>query len=528
MLDLFRSRRRRWVVMGTLWLVWTVGLAGQDQASEKCVFEGIARDKVKQLPVAKVSIKLFPKSGRVGYSGVSNDAGGFCFQGVEAGDYSLGVERSGYSAGAVLTSKSGRPVGLLHLGGGQIVAATEMWLTPESGIRGRVLGPDGEAIAGAFVTLIARRWKHGKRVYQAADNGETNHAGEYRFHGVAPGSYFVYATRPSSGPLALSILEAPGKPERRITGRYHPNATQLDDAAPLEVRAGEELSGIDFRLPLSPVFHARGSADSSAARDTGVVLRKRYGEQALEWDGLFASIREDGSFDIAGVTPGSYVLYSLQSIQHAQLESVKAPVMLRSQDTTGLVAPGVIRVQVRGRVRVEDGSGAKAPAVQIFLEGSEIDRSTLCEDDGTFIFKDLTPDRYSMRIVDTWKEPELYLKSIRVDGVAIEGDEVDVNGGATGDVELILSSGAGRGRGHGQMAGRRVGAGCRIDGCGNSGERPAHGRHGGDRAVGPDRPVSHGRSGAGAISRLRVDPIRQGIVAGAGVSAPCGEPGSGV
>jgi hypothetical protein len=55
--------------------------------------------------------------------------------------------------------------------------------------------------------------------------------------------------------LAYSILEAPWKPEMRIAGRYHPDSSQLDGAAPVEVRAGEEISGIDFRLPLAPVFH---------------------------------------------------------------------------------------------------------------------------------------------------------------------------------------------------------------------------------------------------------------------------------
>jgi hypothetical protein len=49
--------------------------------------------------------------------------------------------------------------------------------------------------------------------------------------------------------LAYSILEAPWKPEMRIAGRYHPDSSQLDGAAPVEVRAGEEISGIDFRLP---------------------------------------------------------------------------------------------------------------------------------------------------------------------------------------------------------------------------------------------------------------------------------------
>jgi hypothetical protein len=453
------TKRLTWYPATTLWSAWIVGLAlsvsaaelaAREEPAEKCVLAGIARDQVTKLPVAKIAIRMIPWTGRVGYSGTTDGTGAFHFEGVEAGDYGLEVERTGYS-GWVLATQSGHSSSKLHFAPGQTVNETELWLTPDSGIAGIVLGPDGEPLPEARLTLIARRWQRGKRVYMAMRSEETNHAGVYRFPWVEPGRYFVYCARPWEGPLAYSILEAPGKPEMRISGRYYPDASQLDGAAPVDVRAGEEISGIDFRLPLVPVFHLRGKADLRFLEpNTSVILQKRLNDDALDWGSESASVGRDGEFDIAGVTPGSYFLLSLVPGRGDVMESAKIPVNIPAQDVAGMTAPPIERFQLRGRIHVEDGASAEAVPVTIFCEGSGAGNfahigHTTPKADGTFVIQNLPPDRYSIRIgnTETRKDADFYLKSVRVNSLPIAGTEIDLTGGPPQDVVLILNSGVG-------------------------------------------------------------------------------------
>jgi hypothetical protein len=398
---------------------------------------------VTLLPVAKVSVTLVSGNSQIGYAGATNAAGAFHFEGVETGDYQIELARTGYRAG---------PGSKLHLAPGQTVDKTDLWITPDSGISGKVLGPDGEPLQGARITLIAQKWRRGKRVYQGVDTERTDDAGAYHAAAVAPGRYFVYAARPREGPLAYSILEAPGQPEMRIAGRYHPDSPQLEGAAPVEVRAGEEISGIDLRLPLTPVFHVSGTANAGSPADNmGISLQKRNHDQALEWETAGAFIGKDGSFDIAGVTPGDYFLFSFQSRENDRWVSAKIPLTTVAQDIAGLPAPAVARFEMKGGIRVEDGAAAEAIPVQIFCEGSQDDdytpfqRRSQPQADGTFVLRGLTADRYAIRVenMETGKAGGFYLKAVRANGVTVAGGEVDMTNGAAENVELILSAGVG-------------------------------------------------------------------------------------
>jgi hypothetical protein len=434
----------------TVWSAWAVGLvaawasAGQSMAQEKtCVFEGTARNSVTRLAVGKVSIRLIPKNGAVGYSGSSTADGAFRFEGVVAGDYGLEVDWRW-----VLADPAGHAISTLHLAPGQTMAGNSLWITPESGISGKVIGPDGEPLPEARVHLIAQKWRRGKRVYMGWASKDADEEGEYRFSGLPPGRYLVYGARPQRGPLANCILEAPGKPEMRIAGRYYPNAAEPGGATAIELRPGEEPSEIDLHLPLAAGVHVTGGVESPAGPNSaGVMLGRSNQDQILDWDRDSTEIK-DGKFDLAGVTPGSYFLYFYQVSPHDFLTGPKVPITVTDENSAGVVAPPIRRFALQGRIRVEGGAAPESFPVQILGEGSEADDYTSLQRraepkaDGTFAIGDLAPDRYAIRIADleTGKEGGYYLKSVLVNGAAAEGKEVDLTSGPAPDVELVLSS----------------------------------------------------------------------------------------
>ena len=440
----------------TLWSAWAAGLAGiwalagplmaQEQPAEKCVFEGTARNSATLLALGKVSIRVVPTDGSIGYAGFSKPDGAFRFEGMVAGDYRLQAHRTGYLDQWVLADKSGHAISTLHLSPGQVLSGNDLWFTPEGAISGQVWGPDGEPLPDASVTLIERKWRRGKRIYVGIDSTATDDAGVFHFASVPAGRYWMYAARPRQGALAHSILEAPGKPEMRIAGRYFPNAAQVGGAGAIELRAGDEVTGIDFKLPLAPVFHVIGTY-AGHGEEAGVTLKSRYADQMLDWAGEGASVGKDGNFDIAGVAPGAYFLHSFESSLHDRLMSAKLPVTVTAQDSAGVVAPPVARFALTGRVRVDgDGAPGQIP-VRISCEGGEADdytsfqRRAEPQSDGTFTIHDLTEDVYTIRIDNlAGKEGGYYLKSLRVNGVDAADRELDLTGGPVAEVELILGA----------------------------------------------------------------------------------------
>ena len=440
----------------TVWSAWAVGLAAlmaQEPAGNPCVFEGTALNSVTRLPIGKVSLHLVPMNGMLAYSGSSNAAGTFRIEGMAAGDYQLEAARPGYSALFVLTDQAGHAGSTVHLEPGQKLTGNALRFTPECGLSGTVMGPDGEPLPDARITLIAQNWRRGKRVYLGADSATTDDGGRYRFSAVPAGRYLVYAGRPDRGPLAYSILEAPGKPETRIAGRYHPNSARLDGAAAIELHPGDEVGGMDFTLPLTPVFHLTGrAAPPGLGESTGISLKHRHNDQMLDWTAEGAVVGKDGTFDIEGVAPGDYFLYSFQSGLHDRLVSAKAPVTMTAQDSAGVVAPSVARFELKGRIRVEGGGQLPGEVpVQIFYEGSDADEYTSYQRraepkaDGSFGIRDLTPDRYTIRIANLERGTEdgFYLKQVRVNGVAALGGEVDLTRGPVSEIEVVLSSAGG-------------------------------------------------------------------------------------
>jgi protocatechuate 3,4-dioxygenase beta subunit len=435
----------------TLWSAWAIGLVtlmAQETPPEKCVFEGAARNNVSLLGLGQVTIRLIPTNGSLAYSGSSKADGSFRFEGIVPGDYRVEARRTGYSEQWVLADKSGRAISGIRLTPGQNLIGNNLWLTPDGAISGKVIAPDGEPLPSARIHLIDRKWQRGKHAYELAGNVTADDAGLFHFGSVPAGRYWVYAAGPTS--LELSIVEAPGAPETRIAGRYFPNASQLDSAEAVEVHAGEEISGIDFKLPLTPVFHV-GGAYSGPGEDIGIALRARHGDQTLDWLANGASVRQDGKFDIAGVPPGSYFLYASQFDRRDLITGAKLPVTVTTQDVGGLLAEPVTRFAIKGRVRTEGESASEKISILIFCDGGHADLYTSAQcraepqPDGTFTLTNLNADRYTIRIVNryTGEEGGFYLKTVRVNGGDAPGHEIDLTGGPADGVELILSSNIG-------------------------------------------------------------------------------------
>jgi len=411
----------------TVLILMAPALAAQ-QPGGTAQLSGVIRNSVTGLPVAKATIRLVPSTNRVGYVRTSNASGAFAFDGIAPGDYHLRLERRGYldDAKGVQTGSA------LHLTAGQKITDLDLLATPLAVITGTVTDADGEPIPYAVVQLIKQNWSIDGRRYQAVTGDNANEQGEFRLNDMAPGRYYLYAAR---GPMDGPVKDPSGKGELRLASLYYPNAATIDGAAPIELRAGQELTGVLMKLPWVPCYHVRGQAQQGAQE---VQLLKRHNGQALPWDEQDGDPGRDRTFDIAGVTAGDYFLRAGTNMRIGG----ETPITVTSHDVNGLAATAA-SVEFRAHVRVE----GEVSGLGLFLQrndGPEFDHvSTVAvQPDGTARLPGIGPARYIL-----WagsREGGAYVKSVVIAQQELRTQELDFTRDVPPDLEIVVGTGSGR------------------------------------------------------------------------------------
>jgi len=228
--------------------------------------------------------------------------GRFTLADVPPGDVTLQADAEGYLRD-----------GLLHLRvePGARVEDVEITLTPGATVLGRVVGPDGEPLPEARVSLLeeARRFGFG-------GSARTDGDGRYRLEGVPPGARTFAAVHES-----------------------HPRATR-----DLEVRSGENR--LDFRLPTGQEVSGR-VADASGRPVSAATVWLAGMSRGESRNEVSAS---DGSFHFSGVADGRYRLQARHP-EHGET-ALEEPLEVQGAPRSGLElrfqGRGVIRGQVVG------------------------------------------------------------------------------------------------------------------------------------------------------------------------------------
>ncbi len=150
-------------------------------------------------------------------------AGRFASQPLAAGRYRLAVTKAGFALTSVARLDTAPAEGV------------EVRMPRSSAIVGRVVDRFGDPAAGVRIQLLTRapdRTQPGAVVKVAT----TDDLGEYRFGGLAEGTYVVRAVIQrvdlSTGPVQSTI--------------YYPGVTSIAEAQDIIVRAGDEKSGVDL------------------------------------------------------------------------------------------------------------------------------------------------------------------------------------------------------------------------------------------------------------------------------------------
>ncbi|HEU0140054.1 MAG TPA: carboxypeptidase-like regulatory domain-containing protein [Bryobacteraceae bacterium] len=282
----------------------------------KSSLEGLVVNALTGAPLTKVSLTLM--RGGTALGGIkteSDDQGRFAFRDLDPGHYTLMGDKAGYARQAYGARSNPTSGSALLLSAGQTTTDLVFKMSPGAAIFGKVFDEDADPVTGVSVMIARTLYKNGDAQLVSAGSASTNDLGEYRIGGLTSGTYVVFAAKrtASTGLTAAWNNPAPDGPERDYVTTYYPNSLDPTNAAPVSVTQGAEVGGINIRLAKADTFRVRGKVSGGAeGKRTMAMLAPKIGSKSAT--GAFtarsAVARGDGSFEIAGVTPGEYTLVS--------------------------------------------------------------------------------------------------------------------------------------------------------------------------------------------------------------------------
>jgi hypothetical protein len=287
-------------------------------------------------PVKRARVSISAPQLTQGRGTLTDDEGGFTFEALPQGRYSLTVSKSGFVSLSYGQRRPLQPGTPLQLADGQELKGLEFRLPRGSVIAGHIFDDSGDPLPAANVRLMRYQFTQGQRQLVPVDNTQTDDRGYYRMWGLNPGEYYVSAVSRSLNIGGRGAPPAsPGAPAARGGGRgrgffpappieaappteqvgyaptFFPGVPSINEAMPVTVGLSVELGDIDFGLLLVRTSRISGkvtSPDGTATTAGNVNLIPDDGPAGRMGTNFGARIEWDGSFTINNVPPGRYTL----------------------------------------------------------------------------------------------------------------------------------------------------------------------------------------------------------------------------
>ncbi len=391
------------------------------------------------------------------YVAVTDAEGKFRIDSVEPGRYLLFAERQGFVRQQYGARNNFSMGTIVTLAAEQEVKALEFKMTPHGIITGRVLDEENEPLARASVQVLQKRYMRGKLQTVPLGGATTNDTGEYRIADLSPGRYLVSAVMRSQMAMFgnAPVANPTNKPEEEYTTTYYPAAKEEGAAQPLEITAGQLAVGIDIRIQKARVHRIRGKVTGGVTPNglRIVLMPRERNSIGFIFGSIASSVKDDGSFELVGVTPGSYFVTVLP-MQGSQVSAGKSPVDVIKENVDNVTLVLSSPTAINGSIEVEPIAGQQESAqnnqkinlssmrIQVTaMEGISLNTPNgLVKEDGSFVLDRVTPDKYR---IGAYGLPQgLWLKSIRSGDLDVMESGIDLNGGS-GNIVITLGRGAG-------------------------------------------------------------------------------------
>lgn len=304
---------------------------------------------------------------------VTDDRGRFELRGLAPGAWYVTVSRTGYISRKFGQSRPfGREQPILLTAGQQV--SVEIPLSRASAIVGRIFDENGEPITAARVAVLRSTMVRNRRhLEEVGEADSTDDTGAFRIHSLPPGEYFITASARLAPPDSVV--------QTTLSPTFYPGTADFALAQKVRVTSGAEASA-DFSL--LPVRTARisGFVTTSEGRpaEAFLSLASETGEVGMAY-GSGGITREDGTFSMADIPPGTYTLIAEIRASPSSIAEIGAvTVTVSGADIDGLsvltAKPGSLKgtlvADARVRGRLPDGVEIVARPRRSGAEGSFI------------------------------------------------------------------------------------------------------------------------------------------------------------
>ena len=367
-------------------------------------------------------------SGGTPTSVTADSSGHWRFPSLACGPIHLTAVRQGFLSAppppAAITLASGSPAHDIAIR-----------LTPTAVITGKVVDDQGDPVPNMQIILLASRVADGRRTFvltgTATGNSSTNDLGEFRLAGLSAGKYIV---------CAEPNVRGGGDPVTYGESCY-PGSFENGAASALDVASGGEMRA-DIAVHEVPPVHVRGVM-TGMPKAQGVALTLNRRSINLPTGARAAKVSPDGKFDVAGVSPGSYVLSTDYFEAGARLHA-RVPVEVGNADVNEVTVHLDSGFTIAGKVRIESKSNeAPAQKIVVALRSAEPmsggGPTQWNADHSAFTIGDLTPGNYRLDVVIGGK---LFVKNATLAGRDIIGQEIPLVE-SSGPLDIVLSDDGG-------------------------------------------------------------------------------------
>lgn len=322
---------------------------------------GTVLDAARGEPLRSANVRLVSRDGTFERLAVSDSSGHFEFRAVPPGQFDLYAEKVGY----LQTGDQGTPASdsePIRLQSGQSVEGLEIALLPASVIAGVIRDKNGEPLNGVQVRALRVTDEAGQPQLSVAPTpARTDSRGRFRIPNLAAGHYYVearHAGRLQADVVAGSVLV--------YAPTYYPGTLTLGEAAQMTLEMATTFE-IDMRLAFIPLVQLGGTALDTTGRPLSGVVEVLQLVGTLLVPVTTSFIDPEGSFRIAGVPAGTYVLRTSAAVSSGQPLSASITIAATAdRSDIALIARPMARLV--GRIEA-DGlpRGAFLPPLRVII-----------------------------------------------------------------------------------------------------------------------------------------------------------------
>jgi len=282
-------------------------------------------------PVIRARVMLAGAQVQGGRGALTDNEGRFELTDLPEGRYTLTAGKTGFitlSFGQRRPLQAGTPI---QLADAQQLTGVDFRLPRGSVIAGHVFDEAGDPLPGASVRVMRYEYAQGNRQLVPVGVAQTDDLGGYRVWGLNPGEYYVSAVTAPFGPGGGRGF-IPGGPPPPGGGRggapstgdaaeqvayaptFYPGVPSVAEARAVSVGLSMEVPSVDFGVLLVRTVRVAGrvtNPDGTPTTSGNIALLPETGAGGGRGPGAGATssrIDWDGSFSMASVPPGRYVL----------------------------------------------------------------------------------------------------------------------------------------------------------------------------------------------------------------------------